>query len=336
MTTISCMAQEVDLFPFKRGNSYGFMNQDLTIAIPPNYLAVKPFEEYENTTVRIDSNAAGIIDTNGAVLREFPATEVRRLHQNIFLVVAEEGRYIYDLDRETILSENIRSARSTSGHRIPVVLKNDRRATYLDANGNDLFPSMSFREAYPFFDEVAFVRERNWLISMIDVSGNRIQAEQYKYVSSNPSDGLVFGISIDDRKGYINSDGQFEIPTPLAIHSTEKTTYSLFNEDLAAYALEASGENYKWVIIDRKGNTIAEYLVFYSIDEYQNGFARVARRIEGEYKWNFINTNGHLLSHTFFDYAEAFHNNYAIVEIGGKCALLNNEGDVLYISDLID
>ena len=66
-------------------------------------------------------------------------------------------------------------------------------------------------------------------------------------------------------------------------------------------------------------------LKFDSIGAFTEGFAGV--QLNG--KWNFINTDGQLLSNQWFDSAGVFYEGFAAVELNGKRNFINTEGQIL-------
>jgi hypothetical protein len=64
--------------------------------------------------------------------------------------------------------------------------------------------------------------------------------------------------------------------------------------------------------------------IFERFERFYDGFAGV--RLNG--KWNFINTNGQLLSNQWFDDAYNFGNGFAIVELNGQWNLIDTKGNL--------
>lgn len=52
-------------------------------------------------------------------------------------------------------------------------------------------------------------------------------------------------------------------------------------------------------------------------------------RVKLDDKYNFINTEGQLVSNQWFDGVQIFHEGFAIVELDGKWNFINTEGQVL-------
>ena len=62
------------------------------------------------------------------------------------------------------------------------------------------------------------------------------------------------------------------------------------------------------------------------ISDFVNGIAKVSLND----KWNFIDTNGNLLSKQWFDYISSFKNSFAKVRLNGKYNLIDKNGKLLY------
>ena len=67
-------------------------------------------------------------------------------------------------------------------------------------------------------------------------------------------------------------------------------------------------------------------LKFDWIEDFKEGFARVNLN----YKYNFINIEGQVLSKQWFDAAGDFHEGFAIVELNGKWNFINTEGQIAF------
>ena len=82
----------------------------------------------------------------------------------------------------------------------------------------------------------------------------------------------------------------------------------------------------KWNFINTDGNLLSDDLWFDSTGDFKNGFARVRL---GD-KWNFINTDGNLLSDDlWFDNAGDFHNGFARVILEDKFNYIDTDGNIL-------
>ena len=65
--------------------------------------------------------------------------------------------------------------------------------------------------------------------------------------------------------------------------------------------------------------------IFSDVDNFSGGFAKV--ELNG--KWNFINTEGKLLSERWFDYEGGFYEGFAAVKLNDKWNYINTEGSLL-------
>ena len=83
--------------------------------------------------------------------------------------------------------------------------------------------------------------------------------------------------------------------------------------------------NNKWNYIDTQGKLVSPSQWFDFVCDFSNGYAK----IELNYKSNFIDTKGKLVSPTqWFDDAGDFSNGYAIVRLKDKYNLINTQGNI--------
>ena len=83
--------------------------------------------------------------------------------------------------------------------------------------------------------------------------------------------------------------------------------------------------NKKWNFINTEGQLLSNPWYDF-IDDFYEGFYRVYKEGKG---WNFLNTEGQLLSNQWFDGVDYFSEGFARVYINDKCNFLNIEGQLL-------
>jgi len=80
----------------------------------------------------------------------------------------------------------------------------------------------------------------------------------------------------------------------------------------------------KWNFINTEGKMLSERW-FDGAGYFSGGFAKVKL----DEKCNFINTEGKIMSEQWFDYTFSFREGFAIVELNWKCNFINTEGKLL-------
>ena len=83
--------------------------------------------------------------------------------------------------------------------------------------------------------------------------------------------------------------------------------------------------NYKYNFINTEGRILSKQWFDCAYD-FSEGFAKVF--LNG--KWNYINTEGQLLSKQWFDAAKDFNEGFAIVRLNGKYNFINTEGQIAF------
>ena len=79
--------------------------------------------------------------------------------------------------------------------------------------------------------------------------------------------------------------------------------------------------NDKWNYINTEGKLLSDKWFVMGCD-FQYGFARVKLNN----KWNFINTEGKIISNTWFDYVDKFYEGFGSVELNGKWYWIDKNG----------
>jgi hypothetical protein len=193
---------------------------------------------------------------------------------------------------------------------------------YVRENGELVIPTV-YNVVKDFYEGRAFVNnDRGWLL--IDQTGKLVVDEVFRFVSDGFSEGLAAVCGDDLGWGYINRDGNWEIPPDF-------TGASYFSEGLAAVRFE----NGVWGFIDREGTIVfdavaksiprGEMLAFKDgwaiipeLDEHRPGYAI--------YKYGYLSVDGRRIP-SIYDRGQRFSNGIARVIIDGREGAIDEIGN---------
>lgn len=133
-------------------------------------------------------------------------------------------------------------------------------------------------------------------------------------------DGLA-AVRIDYKWGFIDTDGN-EI-CPIKYEFPYKKGLGAFWEGYAVAGISTGDGFIKFGYIDTKGKEVSEFIYTAACD-FHNGVAWVRN---DEFKWFLINKEFKTLTKRTYDKIHDFFFGYAVVELDGKFAFINEAGD---------
>jgi hypothetical protein len=318
--------------PFKLGNLYGFVDESLFIVIPPQFDRIEPFFDRQFTAVRWNYRRSGVIDLKGSTVFETSSSQLRHIYNDLYAFDTNNGKGIYDLKKNRLLVEGLNHIYSSDNGIMAVSFVSPVRSTYINEEGEDLFPDKNYRRTFPFSEGIAIVINRDWYSYLINEEGKFITTKKFSRTGQQFSDGLLFVVDEDGYTGFIDTTGQFVFNIDITIND-ENPALSPFNNGVAAVRI--NDQQSIWILINKKGEQISKELFVSYIDQFQEGFARFTVSSDGNLRWGFIDQNGNRLNDNLYEYAESFVNNYAIIIHQGRDALLRKDGEIIYIEDIL-
>ena len=219
------------------------------------------------------------------------------------------------------------------------------RETFINYEGNFLFPEKYFRRVYTFVDEdgVAIIINDDFDYQIIDMTGNFTSDKTWWYLQRNFSNGLTYGTTLSFKnenreEGFYSTTGELVFPIKV-LPDDEIFNVATFGNGL----LPALKENdtlyvltdyqYKnssnWCLLDTKGNIVVENITATQILSFTDGVARV---YDGK-KWGLMNTSGKMITGFEFEKILEPVHGYMRTKLNGKDILLRKDGKVFYCSE---
>lgn len=308
-----------DLIPYRKGEFWGYCNQQKDLIIPAVYLWAEPFKK-GNAWVRLDSTNEAIIDKLGSV--------IAIARKDTILYISDSGRIYKEYNKKVIAVRESDGFWFTPGKYIlkwavakdTYLAMHNGRYGLIDRHENIVMP---FRYSYiSDIDEYGYflVKRKSGRSGYINLKGEKLMTFKNKrYQLGTFSDGLA---TVSDRKGkkelygYINRKGELIIPM------TYKTA-NKFQNGLA----EVGGANLKYGFITTKGDTVAAFK--YSIPiRYPNGYFSYDL-LNGSLLYN---ADGKQIFKTAYDYIRYVNDTIIIVGKKGPGQLGNYKYGIIDIS----
>ncbi len=335
---------EKQLLPFKRGDNFGFMDEDGRIVIGAKFDYAGIFSNGLAAVSR--KGKVGYITKSGEIMIPFQFDDGQDFQDGRAVVekdgyfgwIDRIGNYILPLEYEDIgnISQGITFAYK------------DGMYSYYNINGEKLF-DRNFDEAFAFSngtakvisgDSVGFIR-LDGSFEIVSTNGNlRIFSDSIYVIEFRDSANLIrigsdsmllvksvdrIGVlqenraivELDGKFGYIDSLGNQVIPTEWKVYPN----FFQFAQFMNGHARIA--KDGKFGLINAEGKRVFPTL-FTNIGHY-NFLTPVTR---GN-KWGYADTNARLQIRYIYDYAYSFENEYAAVQMDEKMGWINREGELV-------
>ncbi len=331
---IACYSQNNNLrFPFEWQGKIGYIDKQFNVKIQPRY---KTGSQFLNNKALVTLNGYyAIIDENGNIVKQFD-NEIEKM----FLF--EEGFLLYKKGKDWTILNNKYEKIFTS---------------------TMLIKSMYY---YGFINNGLILVEVTNGYTFIDKIGHLAFGETYFNYASGFSEGLAaVQKEPDDKFGFINTKGEFEIPPQYdgvftdfsenlcAVEKDGRTFYIdknnhfLFFIDMnTAYpfrdgvGLFSTGMSFHPIynIINSKGDVLLKDFDAY-VEPFKEGFAvfntPVIRTPKYVYKYGFLDKNGKIFINPKFDKTKSYYNGFAEVWIGRDQGFIDTKGNVVWVKDFM-
>ena len=311
--------KKVRLIPFRKGDKWGFCDENKKLVIEAKYDNAQPFSEglavvsigrkgrqgYED----YDSGKSGAIDQTGNEIVMVKYDGISSFKDGIAIVRVDIGKTIrkfglIDMSGREIVPPQYDSISKFVDGFARVELNG--KLGYIDKKGPVVIPLDygAVSDSRDFSGGLAVVNKggQQYLSDLrpyggreiyrpakgkygyIDMTGKEIIPIKYDKAGSFPSDPMgppLAAVTIDGKCGYIDQKGEFKIPA-------KWTNCEPFSEGLASVEIDK-----KWGFISGNGNEVIP-LKYRLAGEFHEGLASVGIVMNGyaTAAWGFINRNG--------------------------------------------
>jgi hypothetical protein len=281
------------LYPIKRNDKYGFINDMGNIVVVPQFSCVSNFS---NNVCAVFNNLSeteiSVVDTEGNLLfpfikhlnfKYFSEELAFARHQQLkkWGIINKQGENIVPF----IFNDDVECEYSRFSNGLARIKKNEKYG-FINSQTQIVIP-FEYDAAHTFSENYVLVR-KNKNYFWIDKKGNVFNTGKYK-PTSNFKNGLA-QIQTNEKIGFINTKGE------IIIDCIFDEVYGDFTENFCAVKI-----NSKCGIIDEKGNKTSDF-IFDEIRYFING---VAPAKIGK-KWTLIDYTGKMLFEPKYNFIEDF------------------------------
>ena len=320
--TVISFSLNANLFPFRKNNKYGLMDQDLKIQISAKYDLIRPEDNNKYFIASKTQNniiKSEIFDENGIQLYKAEGI-INHIYNDYFSLSTKNGEVLFSLHSDKVL--NAYKFISSEEPKIP--LRKDVNYEYINESGIELFPELEFRRAYGFNENRSVNINLNWEYEVINEKGDYIFGKEFQELAQHYSEGLLYATKMNGETGYVDYMGNFTIKIPTKKHEENNIIATNFYKGRAII----NSANNGICIIDKNGTILEKEIKVSWFYDFCEDFSLVVFE-DGSY--NFLTLKGEFLSPKNFSFAKNFCNGYAIVTINGKVGLLNKEGILFFL-----
>lgn len=329
-------------YPFLKNNKWGFVNEELQIAIPHLYDWVSDF--HEGVAAVSKNNKMGYINKNNEIIIPFNYDEAESFNKGLAIVAKNDHYGVINRTGEEIIPIIYSDIGETSFEYLAVEL--NEKYGFIDKL-NNLKVGLEFESVGDFTNGLAYIQLNN-LYGIIDTNLFYISKPKFEWLDNfnnafirmkengkygviNPEgkyivqpiydqlseieNGLALVVK-DNLYGYINSLGEVIIPINIELHEGV-INWALFNDKKLARIITKD----KFGLIDTTGTKFIPAL-FDDIGTVSDHLIAIKRKG----KWGYCDYKTMLKIPYNFQEANSFINNYAIVKSKDFYGIINAKG----------
>lgn len=282
---------------YKYNEKYGLINEERKIREENKFTSFIESDDYLICCLRNVSPQFHAYNKNGNKEIDFDAIAVKLVTENIILISDFHDSYYYDLKKKEKIADDALYAGE-----IQVVFAYDTKDFEI-RNPDGSVMKKNLRECgYRFSEGLMPIKDTDGKTGFINEKGN--------FVFECP----IYGFhSIYDPK--IHPLYDFEFSNGIVCVPESESSFALYTKD---------GRKLKTVRNSRteQRKFTSGYMLISTVDKAQKQYA-------------FLNYKGENAFNQFFSAAERFINEYAMVVVDGKDAVINTKGDVFFCADFV-
>lgn len=323
---ITDFSLNANIFPFKINGKYGFMDDTFKIVKSAEYNSINSVfnNEFFIVSKKTDNGIENeILDEDGVSIYKSYGM-IKHVWNDYFSVSNKNKEELICLHSE----DKIYAYQFIPTDEPKIPCKKETYRIYIDQTGKELFPNLQFRRSYGFFENRSVNINPNWNYEIIDGNGNYIFGKELADAGQHYSEGFLYVREKNGTSGYVDYNGNFKIKIPLMKKSEDNVIATNFYKKRAI----VNTVNNKICLIDNNGQILKEGMKFYWFFDFCEDYSVV---IYDDKSYNFMSLDGQFLSKETFDYAENFINGYACVIFKGQDALIDTNGNLYLMKDLV-
>jgi hypothetical protein len=339
----SIIASVSPLFPFRKGNTWGYCDASGAMVIAADYSAAMPF--HDGRAVVFQNGKAGLIDTKGTLILPTQYDNIIRDHllrlgqEGRFALADPAGKLLSGFDFDQIFPERsglflvdlegkygmidtagkrivpteydlVRNLRDHQGNATDLIeVRQDELLGLYDRCGNRISPPVYSRiDAFHYGFAVV---QRDFRFGLIDLEGREVVAAAYDNMHA-VHEGRAAAM-VKGRWGFVDLQGQEVIPF----------RYSAVHEEGFFQGRAAVLYRDEWIFIDRQGQENLQMKGPYgNLGVLSDGL--ISACLVDEYRqilYGYLDHKGNQVIPFQFDLADAFSDGFAVV---GKRSSLRN------------
>lgn len=323
------------LVKFNYNDRVGFLDENLNVVVKPVLLNAYYCKNPAYIVTKSGANSFQIRSRTGEVLHNINTSFVIDINGDLFAYYKDSGMELFDVKTMSVVTNACISYGRTDEYLVPVI-DNGKvpRATYYSIKDSKIVNRDRYRKTYGYYEGYSVVQLANWKYSILDREGNRISDIEYSSLGQRFSGGLLQAELVNGETGYIDYSGNMVIKTKII--SDEYLEATGFTKSRALVKTDDSPNI--WRIVDRNGKYIGDRIFIDTAEEFSNGISLVStyNSKHDVIAWGYLKDDGSFLIPSILSYAEPFVNDYAQIKYKGRDALVNREGQLYWIDDLLN
>lgn len=338
------------IIPYTLNNKIGFLDEELTIIIPPQYEG--EVANYTNTMLLLYcKHYSVLIGSNGKqlhrgvdrmfILGDEKYAVSQRDGDEFIRVYSSEGKQIHFYDK-------IRAYNSDNNGNIFIDDYNydsGSRLNILNKNGELLYKKNTFKRIFGYNSElkIAFVQNNDFSDCLVDEFGNSINKSSFQFGMRSFNEGFIFGKNLETGEvGYYDMNCNLIIKAGIRDGTTiEDWSYypsvkcgvvALVNDGSKNILLieKQTLHSDNWSIVDVNGKFLAYGITADYISPFSDDVAVYILRNGDKWIYRLINKYGNFITNTDYDEIQSSINGYCMAKKNGIDYLISSSDGTAY------
>ena len=301
-----------------KNSQLGYVNKRGEVVIEPQFDEAYPFRD--GYALAVKNQKFGVINKKGSAVVDFKYQELGASISGLRLALKNDQYGYVNALGETAIDFKYDFAYDFKG--AYALVENDTATGLIDIQGNQIIPPV-FEQLY-FLNSSILRGKLQGKYGMIHILGDTLIPFQYDLLGELASNRIM---AVEEGEYfYLNSKGETAVDKRYN-YEPAALNYAEFQAGYAAY----KNNKGNFGIMDTNGAR-----VFPAIFENVGAFDSTLTAVKRYGKWGYANGEVDLIIDYQFDYAWAFENGRAKIELDGKQGIIDLEGNVIIPAEYLE
>lgn len=337
------------LIPFSLNGKIGFLNENLTCVLEPQYSG--SISSYVNLMVLVDCKGYDVLIGKDGELLTRGVDSIFIVDNDKYAVSQNGGsgfsRVFSSLDKSVLHFYDKVSIDNTNktGNLIIDMYNNVSRLNVLDEKGELLFKNNTFKRIFDYDSniQIVFVQDQDFNDCLFDINGKQVNKDSFRFGMRSFKEGFIFGKKLKTGEtGFFNMDCNLVIKAGVRKGSDMDDWNSYPGISCGVTALVNDGEKNillsewqtihsdNWSIVDCTGKILEYGITADKIFPFSDDVAVLMVQVGKKKVYRLIGKNGKIITDRDYDFINSSVNGYCMASKNGLDYLINSKDGTVY------